>query len=203
MALSENNTYLASEFIALKARVKAECARRRYNGSVASYASAAYDYTVTPQSGNPVLPEHVNKIVEPVNAITPTGYKTVHSGEIIKALQNVSDTLTYLESVPITYNGASCNGTCTGLCYGTCTGGCRGTCTGSCTGGCLQSCSGNCSAACADTCSGSCATWCEVNCSEECDNLCAQTCVSTCIGGCKGECKGTCTGSIMNDPSPV
>ena len=81
MALTVNNKYLASDFIALKARVKAECARRKYTGSVETYASSKYDYTVTPTDGGLVLPEHVNKLITPLNAIASTGLTTKKTGD--------------------------------------------------------------------------------------------------------------------------
>ena len=41
MALTKDSLLSAADIKALKARVKAECARRKYAGSVADYASAA------------------------------------------------------------------------------------------------------------------------------------------------------------------
>ena len=48
----------SERFVALKARVKAECQRRNGSGSVASYGGAAYDYTTPPRQGGTVLKEH-------------------------------------------------------------------------------------------------------------------------------------------------
>ena len=102
MALTVNNTYLASEFIALKARVKAECARRKYTGSVETYASSAYDYTVVPTSGGVVLPEHVNKLVVPMNAIKNTGITAKSTGDVIVALNQVATVLADSEACSFT-----------------------------------------------------------------------------------------------------
>lgn len=74
MALNSQNQILASDFVSLKARVKAEMNRRRYSGSLTSYAGTAYDYTENPTSGGVIKPEHANKLIIPVNAITPSGY---------------------------------------------------------------------------------------------------------------------------------
>jgi hypothetical protein len=38
----------ASRLIDLKARIKAECQRRKYNGSVESYGGSNYDYSTIP-----------------------------------------------------------------------------------------------------------------------------------------------------------
>ena len=86
MALTTGNKYLASEFNALKARVKAEMERRQYNGPMTTYADTSYDYTVIPAADNLVLIEHMNKLVEPLNAINATGMTTVKTGDPIKAI---------------------------------------------------------------------------------------------------------------------
>ena len=66
MSIGLHNPVLAQDFISIKARVKAECARRKYNGSVKSYSSASYDYTVQPTAGGVPIPEHFNKIIVPI-----------------------------------------------------------------------------------------------------------------------------------------
>jgi hypothetical protein len=38
----------------LKARIKAECQRRAYTGSVATYGGASYDYTTKPAKGGKI-----------------------------------------------------------------------------------------------------------------------------------------------------
>ena len=135
MALSEGNVILASDFIAIKARVKAECARRKYNGSVESYAGSSYDYTVTPTDGNVPLPEHFNKIIVPMNAMVDTGRSQTQNGYLVRAMNDIDSALTTLESIAETASSSGCKSSCTGLCQGTCTTGCSG-CTGSCSGGC-------------------------------------------------------------------
>ena len=48
MALTQGNSITASDFVALKNKIKTELARRKYTGSVSSYAT---DFSVTPTSG--------------------------------------------------------------------------------------------------------------------------------------------------------
>lgn len=195
MALSEGNVILASDFIAIKARVKAECARRKYNGSVESYAGSNYDYTVTPQDGNVPLPEHFNKIIVPMNAMVNTGRSQTQNGYLVRAMNDIDSALTTLESITETASSSGCKASCTGLCQGTCTTGCTG-----CTGGC----SGSCGTGCANGCSGGCRTTCTSLCADDCTAACEESCYSNCYhscsGGCAGECKGTCVG--INNISP-
>ena len=188
MALSEGNVILASDFIAIKARVKAECARRKYNGSVESYSQSAYDYTVTPQDGNVPLPEHFNKIIIPMNAMVDTGRSQTQNGYLVRAMNDIDSALTALESIAETAASSGCKASCTGLCQGTCTTGCGGTCSGSCTG-CTATCASNCSG----TCRNSCGTQCGGNCTDDCTGGCKGSCSTGCTGGCKGACKGSCT----------
>jgi hypothetical protein len=46
---------LSERITDLKALVKAECLRRAYTGSVASYGGADYDYIVSSAIGNEIL----------------------------------------------------------------------------------------------------------------------------------------------------
>ena len=45
----------------LKAKIKAEMLRRNGNGSLASYGSVTYDFTVQPTKGSGILTEHGKK----------------------------------------------------------------------------------------------------------------------------------------------
>ena len=202
MALSEGNVILASDFIAIKARVKAECARRKYNGSVEAYAGSSYDYTIIPQDGKVPLPEHFNKIIVPMNAMVNTGRSKTQNGYVVRAMNDIDTALTKLEGIAETAKNGGCKSSCTGLCQGTCASGCT-SCTGSCTNACTSctggctSCSGNCSTSCAfDGCSNGCDDSCAFNCSE----TCANNCKGTCKGGCLALCKGTCKGATMENP---
>lgn len=189
MALAVGNAILAADFNNLKARVKAECARRKYVGSVEVYAGEAYDYTVIPAPGIPVLIEHYNKIVEPLNAITNTGYPTLSKGDLIPSMSGLSDILTELEAEGDDENVSSCKASCTGLCKGSCAGLCTG-CTGGCASTCSNSCTGGCSGC--SSCSGSCVNGCHTTCT----GGCSSTCKNTCKNGCSNTCRyGTVGGA--------
>ena len=208
MGLNAGDVISASEFTELKARIKAECARRKYNGSVASYAGTSYDYTVAPTTGNAPLPEHFNKIIVPLNAIINTGMSQEESGDIVYQMSTISSSLATLESISATAASSGCKASCTGLCQGTCasacttgcTGGCKGTCKGTCSGGCTS-----CTGSCVNGCSGLCTQLCYDNCYTECYGECAFNCTGTCqggcLGGCKNDCKGFCKGGVTNDPA--
>lgn len=208
MGLSANDVITASDFIALKARVKAECKRRKYNGSVATYGGADYDYTFKPTADTVPLIEHFNKIIVPLNKIIDTGKSKVKSGNLIDALNNIDSSLTALEKISATAASSGCKSSCTGLCQGTCTTGCTG-CTGTCKGGCGSGCSSNCSTACTTGCKNTCKSTCTGTCDGGCVNGCGEYCESGCEGNCKGTCTATCAvtcigyckGAVENDPA--
>lgn len=195
MAITENSKVLASDFIALKARVKTELSRRVRNGDISSYGGSNYDYTVTPTSNSQILVEHINKIVEPLNAVNSTGVST--STANISPIVN----LTLLDAKLTTYEGDqmvqnghnSCNAACTGMCVSTCWSACTG-CTGTCTGSCSSTCSGSCGGACSYGCGGSCGS----GCSGGCDGSCTSSCAAGCASGCSGLCTGGCSGYCGN-----
>lgn len=198
MALTVGNRYLAEEFIALKARVKAEMLRRKYKGTLVSYGSSAYDYKVQPTEGGVVLPEHVNKIAIPLNAINDTGISEVASGDVIKTIDALDTFLTKAEGYSVTSSSTDCKSSCSGLCVtgcGTSCKGCSGSCTGNCTGcsGCTDACSGTCGAICSSGCGGACGAECVGGCRNGCKTNCIETCYTGCKVGCKGSCKGTCS----------
>lgn len=168
---------LATELNSIKSRVKAECARRKYTGSVEAYAGTAYDYSYAPASGIRVREEHYEKNAIPLNVINSGRIATTDGARIVEAtdLNAMKSFLTTLESrVYSDKNGTDCAASCTGMCY---------SCTGTCGGGC-SGCSGSCQGGCSSTCTGACA------------NACAScnACGGTCGGGCKGTCRGGCTG---------
>ena len=196
MGINVGDVITASDFISLKARVKAECERRAYNGSVASYATSAYDYTVVPTSGTVPLPEHFNKIIVPMNAIVDTGRTTTRSGYLVRQLKSISDSLTTLESIDVRAQNSGCKSSCTGLCQGTCTGSCESGCTGTCSNGCTG-CGGECSTSCLNTCDG----YCTDTCYGTCISSCTGSCYEGCSSGCKSGCKGSCKGSVSSSPT--
>ena len=193
----------ASRFTELKARVKAECQRRAYNGSVSTYGGTAYDYSTTPASGGKILSEHQTKLRTPLSKINSSVISATDSTKINDAdLTAMEAFVTTCESRKKTdSSGTDCKSSCTGLCYG-CTGTCTGTCT-SCTGctGCT-SCSGTCEGCTGCTgctsCTASCADSCQVDCSNVCWDGCYLGCTGGCGGGCIGGCSSTCTTSCWD-----
>lgn len=209
MSLTEGSKVLASDFVALKARVKAEMARRCRKGSLAAYAT---DYTDTPTSGGRILPVHANELIEPLNQINTTGYTTVASGDVVPEFSTLDAKLTAWEATAMTSStndcSASCSGLCTTGCYNSCSGcggacssgcsSCSGTCTGGCEGcsSCSGTCSGGCSGSCTDACSG-CGAMCSSSCSGYCSSTCTGGCYTSCSScgtACSSSCTNTCTG---------
>lgn len=79
---TKNSLLTPDEIISIKARVKAECQRRQYNGSVSSYAGTAYDFTTVPTKNEKILADHYDKISIPLNAINNTkGFITSSQGK--------------------------------------------------------------------------------------------------------------------------
>lgn len=200
MALSAANQILAADFVALKARVKAEMERRCQEDSLAAYASTEYDYTVEPTQGGQALIEHINKVVEPINAISDTGIDSEQvAGAQLKALDDLDTALSAHELIPMKGSGTDCSGGCAGLCSSGCwdsCSGCGGACSSSCSGSCSGGCKG-CGGSCSSSCSGGCSSGCS-GCSGSCSGGCNTTCSGTCSGscsGCSGSCSGTCKGS--------
>ena len=203
MGLNAGDVISASAFTELKARIKAECARRKYNGSVASYAGASYDYTVTPTTGDVPLPEHFNKIIVPLNAIINTEMSQEASGDVVYQMSAISAYLTTLENIGATAASSGCKASCTGLCQGTCATGCTGcttSCAKSCGSGCQVSCSVGCWNICWEDCATGCYSSCDRTCSPSCSNNCYTSCSGTCEGGCSSGCKGSCYGANMASP---
>ena len=188
MALKKGNPILATDFINLKARIKAECKRRNLVGSVSKYGGKSYDYTVTPEAGNAPLPEHYNKITIPFTAITGEAFIVANVGYNVPSLNRISTELSTLEKKGVRASDSGCASSCTGLCQGTCSGNCTGTCSGNCTG----TCSGSCKSSCGSGCTGSCKSSCGSGCAGSCKSSCGNDCTASCTGGCFAGCQGTC-----------
>lgn len=201
MAFYVGNPILASELIAIKARVKAEMLRRDKIGSLVQYGSSEYDYTVTPTDGNPILPEHFNKLIVPMNAMVDTGLTQVSKGDPTPALGTLDALLTEAEGYNITGATTNCRAECSGLCAGTCSTtcgvACSGSCSGSCSGGCEQDCKDDCYTGCKNTCKSTCSTECAKNCGNNCTDYCQGGCKGTCFG-CSNTCKDTCSGTCKS-----
>lgn len=175
-----------NRFIELKAKVKAECQRRQYVGSVASYAGTDYDYSISPTSGGKIVREHYDKNADPLNAITGN-FSSKSSVIKEQAIADMEASVTNLATIDATASNSGCAASCTGLCQGSCTtgcSGCSGSCSGSCDGcsGCGSGCSGcsGCGSGCANSCSGSC----RGSCSGGCNTTCTASCAGDCFGGC-------------------
>lgn len=197
MALDAKNQMLAADFIALKARVKAEMQRRKYTGSISVYAGDEWDFTVQPEAGGKILPEHFNKIVEPINAISPTGLEAVKSGDQAMSIKLAEQKLYEYERHAL--NGANdCASSCTGLCTTSCGSSCGGNCYAVCENSCNYDCYGTCSSTCADDCTGSCKGTCSSTCSGTCKNTCKTTCTGTCVNDCARTCWSNCLGTCSN-----
>ena len=164
----------ASEFNALKARIKAECERRKYTGSVASYAGTSYDYTNAAAANKIIRLEHYTKIATPMTAID--GVSRPNPSVIKESDLTALDTkLTTLEGCSKTATSLAktgCAASCTGLCYSGCSGSCRGGCSGDCEGGCDDTCTSSCAQACAVSCTQGCGDGCLLT----CDYMCLTTC---------------------------
>lgn len=192
MALNSQNQILASDFVSLKARVKAEMNRRCRSGSLTAYAGAAYDYSVVPANGVIVKPEHLNKLVVPINAISPSGYTEKAAGDAVPELATLDAKLAGHEAYPMRGSGSDCASGCSGLCSSGCYNSCSG-CGGSCSYDC-SGCSGTCTGDCEGTCSGGCSTSCGGACWRDgCTSNCTAACRMDCTGGCKGNCGSICS----------
>lgn len=185
----------ASEFNALKARIKAECERRRYSGSVASYAGTSYDYTNAAAANKIIRLEHYTKIATPMTAID--GVSRPNPSIIKQSDLTALDTkLTTLEGYSETATSRAetgCAVSCTGLCYSLCSGSCRS--------GCYESCRGGCSEDCEDDCYESCDSGCTGSCGDGCTSTCTADCSGGCLYGCYGGCADNCASSCYNDCS--
>lgn len=178
-----------NRFIELKAKVKTECQRRQYVGSVASYGGTDYDYSISPTSGGKIIREHYDKNADPLNAITGNFSS---KSSVIKE-QDIADmeaSVTNLATIDATASNSGCAASCTGLCQGSCTTGCSG-CSGSCSGSCSGNCSGSCSG-CSGRCTGGC-SGCSGSCTGSCKNSCSGGCYLACTASCADNCVGNCS----------
>lgn len=204
----------ASRFTDLKARVKAECLRRHYSGSVSSYGGTAYDYSTPASTNGRIAKEHKDKNVTPLSAINSntipasmTNDDQLSDADVTK----MESFVTVCERRSVSDStGSDCRSGCTGLCRGcqtTCTGSCTGSCTGTCTRACANNCSGTCTNACATGCANNCTGGCNTSCSgcggdcggtcQSC-RYCASSCNDDCTNGCPGGCSRSSSGCVIN-----
>lgn len=176
--MAVNDQVKAARYTALKARVKAECLRRKYVGSVSSYGSASYDYSTAPADGQVITEEHRSKLAVPLRAINASRVGDVQDTISDEDMTAMETFVTELEGKGLRASNAGCGASCTGLCQGGCYNSCSG-CGGSC-----SDCSG-CGGACSDSCSGSCSGDCKTGCLGTCSGSCRGTCVTGCQGYCE------------------
>lgn len=190
----------------LKAKVKAECLRRKYTGSVENYGSSTYDFSNNPTVGGIIKREYYDKNATPLNAINNTliPKANITNAENV-ALNDEIYNMDYQVSAWMTTDKTNkdhsdCANSCTGLCL-SCTGSCSSGCSNTCRANCANDCTGVCGDGCTNSCRG-CGSGCSGSCYGDCDGGCKGTCSVTCgyegcsgvcQEGCKSNCSGTCT----------
>ena len=194
----------SARFTALKARVQAECLRRKYNGSVVDYGGPDYYFTNEPAPNTIAAEEHFEKLAVPLNAINSDDVPYVDGDRIIsdEEMTAMEAAVTLFETRAMTdRTQGDCKTSCTGACYtgcaGSCTGGCGSSCSGTCTGGCdgCSGCSGSCRGGCRG-CGSGCASGCSGTCTGTGKGDCTMTCgYAGCVGSCMGLCYNGCTTS--------
>lgn len=161
----------SATFNNLKSRVKAECQRRKYVGSVTPYAGTAYDYTNPAAADKIIRYEHYKKIAEPLTAID--GKSRLPRGRVNQSdITEMQTALTALEKKKLTSSDTGCSASCTGMCYTGCAGTCKNGCGDECTG--CYGCGDSCAYWCGDGCQG--CTGCGDSCSVVCGWRCAGAC---------------------------
>lgn len=194
----------------LKAKVKAECLRRKYTGSVENYGSSTYDFSNNPTVGGVIKREYYDKNATPLNVINNSlvPKANITDAENV-ALNDEIYNMDYQVSAWMTTDKTNkdhsdCANSCTGLCLsctGSCTSGCSNTCrancandcTGTCGDGCTNSCRG-CGSGCSGSCYGDCDGGCKGTCTVACGNQgCSGSCFTACVNGCSGQCSKLCS----------
>lgn len=184
---------LPADWTSLKAEIKAEVQRRNQSGSVASYGGTDYDYTAAPAPDTPIRGEHVQKVLEPMQAINPDGLPE-YPGELTEdGIEAMETKVAAWKTRSMTDRSASdCQTGCTGTCHTACSTGCYTGCSTSCSG--CSGCSG------CGGCDGGCWAYCSTAC-QECTGTCKDECKGSCTGGCQGcdgGCQGTCVAGCAN-----
>ena len=201
----------AQRFADLKARVRAECLRRCYTGSVAAYGGADYEYTNPAATGHTIDTEHYEKLAFPLAQINSSKVNGIDGDRVItdEDITAFESALTLFEARAMTdKTQGDCRASCTGACYTGCTSDCKGACTQSCADDCTGECTGcgeecagacyGCSAWCTVACVGGCDGSCKNNCGGDCKSQCTTTCGNQgCVGSCLGLCSSGCTTSCQ------
>ena len=190
----------------LKAKVKAECLRRKYTDSVENYGSSTYDFSNNPTVGGVIKREYYDKNATPLNAINNSLVPKANITDVENVVLN--DEIYKMDEYVTTWMGiaqnndsySGCANSCTGLCLSctnTCTSGCSNTCRANCANDCSNHCGDGCTSSCGG-CTGSCEGGCQSSCQNGCKGTCKVVCgyagcTGACQEGCKKECDGTCT----------
>ena len=210
LELTKDNIILASEVNNIKQRIKTECDRRQYQGSVASLGGPAHDIEAI--QNEIVLYKIFEETVGLLKQINNNSFKnyTEAKSSIIKEWNTLSNQLIVLEQAGMksqSLEATGCAASCTGLCFSTCSdscaqsgcaAGCGSGCASTCTGGCKTTCTGGCNITCKESCEGQC-TSCQGTCSEWCKETCDVSCKDGCNSSCKGKCTGSCEGGCSGN----
>jgi hypothetical protein len=122
----------AEQVIELKAKLKAELARRNGLGSVAEFASEQYEFNEVPQAGKPITADQGKKIIDLLLQICDyKDLRCVVKGDTLPEafdaeLLDLVDKLSQEQSTGEITEESSCRGLCTGLCVGSCINNCNG-----------------------------------------------------------------------------
>ena len=193
MASELDNIIKAQRFNELKTKVKNECLRRKYVGSVEEYGGSSWNFSNTPNTDREIEEDHYRKLSIPVRKIN---WKVTPNGPFDRIIND--DDLLSFETNITAFEGreiddyttpTDCSSSCTGTCTTSCTTGCGSSCTGTCTGGCSGSCKSGCSGGCKSGC-----TSCTGGCSNTCETGCGSGCIGECFSSCyNAACSNDCT----------
>lgn len=208
MASQLDNIIKAQRFNDLKAKVKAECLRRSYVGSVANYGSSEWDFSIPASADRIIDEDKYKKISIPTRKInwevTPNGPsdRIINDADLLSFETNI--TAFKGRAIDNYWDPTDCSLSCTGTCTTSCTTGCGGGCDGGCRGcggACSSSCSGGCEGGCT-SCTGECSGSCSDGCGNGCDGQCTTSCYQdgqTCKWDCTGDCNNSAKGSTCTD----
>ncbi len=197
MAIEKDNIISASDFNNLKAKIDAECRRRRYIGSVYSLPDQ-YAYENQPQTNGIIKKEHFQKIAVELDAITGDEYENqngVIHDEVLSNIDKKIDEIAIYSNIIIgsPYDRilgiTGCASSCTGICYDSCATACQENCYNKCG----ERCENTCIFMCGATCEEFCGAQCRVSCITSCGGSCTTSCGQTCQDGCVVECADNCT----------
>lgn len=122
MARAGNQIY-ATDYTDLKKQLDAELNRRgksegtAQGQSVGSMSAYIQTYTTAPGSGRQIINEHIQKITQPLSAITGSSITPASGSEVAAdVLTQAAAVLSQLSAIPETSASSGCAGACSGLC---------------------------------------------------------------------------------------